>query len=134
MKVEILKTNPYIIDWLVVPENIEADGKKIFDLTMEEYADFVNNQDFYKIKTKKLYFDEAYKKKVESEEEEDKKAQEKLNLRIELCNLKEQEEKFIKYNIGTEELENRILNMENRIKDLAENLILKKKTEGKDEI
>ena len=73
MKVEILKANPYIIDWLVVPENIEADGKKIFDLTMEEYADFVNNQNFYKIKTKKLYFDEAYKKKVESEDEEDKR-------------------------------------------------------------
>ncbi len=63
MKVEILKANPYIIDWLVVPGNIEADGKKIFDLTMEEYADFVNNQNFYKIKTKKLYFDEAYKKR-----------------------------------------------------------------------
>ena len=134
MKVEILKANPYIIDWLVVPENIEADGKKIFDLTMEEYADFVNNQNFYKIKTKKLYFDEAYKKKVESEEEEDKKAQKKLNLRIELCNLKEQEEKFIKYNIGTEELENRILNLENRIKDLGGKPYTKEEAEGEDEV
>ena len=132
MKVEILKANPYIIDWLVVPENIEADGKKIFDLTMEEYADFVNSQNFYKIKTKKLYFDEAYKKKVESEEEEDKKAQKKLNFRIELCNLKEQEEKFIKYNIGTEELENRILNLENRIKDLGGKPYIKE-VEGENE-
>ena len=132
MKVEILKANPYIIDWLVVPENIEADGKKIFDLTMEEYADFVNSQNFYKIKTKKLYFDEAYKKKVESEEEEDKKAQKKLNFRIELCNLKEQEEKFIKYNIGTEELENRILNLKNRIKDLGGKPYIKE-VEGENE-
>ena len=134
MKVEILKANPYIIDWLVVPENLEADGKKIFDLTMEEYADFVNNQNFYKIKAKKLYFDEAYKKKIESEEEEDKKAQKKLDLRIELCSLKEQEEKFIKYNIGTEELENRILNLENRIKDLGGKPYIKEETEGEDEV
>ena len=117
MKVEILKANPYIIDWLVVPENIEADGKKIFDLTMEEYADFVNNQNFYKIKTKKLYFDEAYKKKVESEEEEDKKAQKKLNLRIELCDLKEKEEKFKKHNMVTEELETKIIELEEKIKE-----------------
>ena len=136
MKVEILKTNPYVIDWRGVQEDVEADGKKIFDLTMEEYADFVNNQDFYKIKTKKLYFDEAYKKKIESEEEEDKKAQKKLNLRIELCSLKEQEEKFIKYNIVTEELENKILNLENRIKDLGGEPYIKEETEemeGKNE-
>ena len=134
MKVEILKANPYIIDWLVVPENIEADGKKIFDLTMEEYADFVNNQNFYKIKTKKLYFDEAYKKKVESEEEEDKKAKKKLNLRIELCNLKEQEEKFIKYNIGTEELDTKILELELKIKELGVKPYIKEEAEGEDEV
>ena len=134
MKVEILKANPYIIDWLVVPENLEADGKKIFDLTMEEYADFVNNQNFYKIKAKKLYFDEAYKKKIESEEEEDKKAQKKLNLRIELCSLKEQEEKFIKYNMVTEELEIKILELEEKIKEAGGEVYIKEESEGKDEI
>ena len=118
MKIEIMKTNPYIIDWRDVPTDMEADGKKIFELTMEEYADFVNNQRFYKVKAKKLYYDEEYKTKSETEEEENKKSQKKLNFRIELCNLKEQEEKFKKYNIGTEELENKIAEFEGKLKEL----------------
>ena len=133
MKVEILKANPYIIDWRVIPEDIEADGKKTFDLTVEEYADFVNNQNFYKIKTKKLYFDEAYKKKIENEEEEDKKAQKKLNLRIELCELKEKEEKFKKHNMVTEELEIKITELEEKIKKAGGEPYIKE-AEGKDEI
>ena len=133
MKVKILEANPYIISWEGVPENTEADGKKIFDLTMQEYADFVNNQEFYKVKSKKLYLDETHRTKKEAEEEENKKAQRRLNLRIELCNLKEQEEKFKKYNIVTEELENRILNLENRIKDLGGEPYVKEEAVGKDE-
>ena len=131
MKVKILEANPYIISWEGVPENTEADGKKIFDLTMQEYADFVNNQEFYKVKSKKLYLDEAYKTKSETEKAENKKSQKKLNFRIELCNLKEQEEKFKKHGIVTEELENRILNLENRIKDLGGEPYVKEETEGK---
>ena len=134
MKIEIMKTNPYIIDWRDVPTDMEADGKKIFELTMEEYADFVNNQRFYKVKAKKLYYDEAYKTKTETEEEENKKTQKKLNFRIELCNLKEQEEKFKKHGIVTEELENKISDLENRIKDLGGEPYVKEEAEGKDEI
>ena len=132
MKVEILKANPYIIDWLVVPENIEADEKKIFDLTMEEYADFVNNQNFYKIKTKKLFFDETYKIKVEAAEEEAKKAQKRLNLKIELCELKEKEEKFKKHNMVTEELEIKITELEEKIKEAGGEAYIKE-VEGEDE-
>ena len=133
MKVKILEANPYIISWEGVPENTEADGKKIFDLTMQEYADFVNNQEFYKVKSKKLYLDEAYKTKSEAEEEENKKARRRLNLRIELCNLKEQEEKFKKHGIVTEELENKISDLENRIKDLGGEPYVKEETEEENE-
>lgn len=134
MKIRILEANPYIVGWEGVPENTEADGKKIFDLTAQEYADFVNNQKFYRVKSKKLYLDEAHKIKTMAEEEENKKAQRRLNLRTELCNLKEQQEKFLKHGIVTEELENKILNLENRIKDLGGEPYIKEKTEGENEI
>ena len=61
MKVEILKTNPFIEGWQPVPQTMEADGKKIFELTREEYAHLVENSRFYKVKSKKIFFDEAYK-------------------------------------------------------------------------
>lgn len=132
MKIEIIKTNPYIIDWRDVPADMEVDGKKIFELTMEEYSDFVNNQRFYKVKAKKLYYDEAYKTKSETEAEENKKSQKKLNFRIELCELKEQEEKFLKHGIVTEELENKISDLENRIKELGGEPYIKEEMEGED--
>ena len=43
MKVEILKSNPYIENFKPVPANREVDGKKIFELTTEEYAHFATN-------------------------------------------------------------------------------------------
>ena len=134
MKVKILEANPYIISWEGVPENTEADGKKIFDLTMQEYADFVNNQEFYKVKSKKLYLDETHRTKKEAEEEENKKARRRLNLRIELCNLKEQEEKFKKHGIVTEELEIKILELEEKIKEAGGEVYIKEESEGKYEI
>ena len=117
MKIEIVKSNPYIGGIIVVPEQTEADGKKIFELTREEYAHLVANSRFYKVKSKKLYFDEAYKNKVEAAEEEAKKAQKRLSFKIELCELKEKEEKFKKHNMVTEELEIKILELEEKIKE-----------------
>ena len=135
MKIEIVKSNPYIGGIIVVPEQTEADGKKIFDLSQEEYAHFATNSRFYKVKSKKLYFDEAYKNKVEAAEEEAKKAQKRLSFKIELCELKEKEEKFKKHNMVTEELETKILELEEKIKETGgEPYIKEKKTEGKDEI
>ena len=119
MKVEILKTNPYIEGWRPVPQTMEADEKKIFELTTEEYADFDTNYRFYKVKSKKLFLDEAQKTKILKAEEEKLNVQRRLNLRIELCNLKEQEEKFKKHNIVTEELEIKIAESEEKIKELG---------------
>ena len=90
MKVEVLKANPFIENFRPVPANIEVDGKKVFELSTEEYADFATNYRFYKVKTKKLFLDETQKTKVLKEEEEKQNAQKRLNFRIELCNLKEQ--------------------------------------------
>ena len=119
MKIEIVNSNPYIngIRLLSKTETAEADGKKIFELTQEEYAHFAANSRFYKVKSKKLYFDEAYKNKVEDAEEETKKSKKRLSFKIELCELREKEEKFKKYNIVTEELEIKILELEEKIKE-----------------
>ena len=132
MKIEIVKSNPYIGGIIVVPEQTEADGKKIFELTREEYVHFATNSRFYKVKSKKLYFDEAYKIKVEAAEEEAKKAQKRLSFKIELCELKEKEEKFKKHNIVTEELDTKILELELKIKELVGEPY-NKELEGKDE-
>ena len=134
MKVEILKSSPYIDGIRPVQESTEVDGKKFFELTMEEYAHFVANTRFYKVKSKKLYFDEAYKIKVEAAEEEAKKAQKRLNLKIELCELKEKEEKFKKHNMVTEELEIKITELQEKIKAAGGEPYIKEETEGKDEI
>ena len=134
MKVEILKTNPYIEGWGLAPEFTEVDGKKIFELTMDEYADFATNSRFYKIKTKKLFFDEVQKAKVLKEEEGKQNAQKVFNFKTELCNLKEQLEKFQKHKIVTEELENKIIGLENKIKNLTgEPYIKVEETEGANE-
>ena len=134
MKVEIIKASPYVTEWQAVTTG-EADGKKIFELTMEEYTHFAENHKSYKAKAKKLYFDEAYKIKVEAAEEEAKKSQKRLSFKIELCELREKEEKFKKYNIVTEELEIKISKLEEKIKEAGgEPYIKEKKTEGKDEI
>ena len=132
MKIEIVKSNPYIGGIIVVPEQTEADGKKIFELTREEYVHFATNSRFYKVKSKKLYFDEAYKIKVEAAEEETEKAQKRLSFKIELCELKEKEEKFKKHNIVTEELDTKILELELKIKELVGEPY-NKELEGKDE-
>ena len=134
MKVEILKTNPFIEGWRPVPQTMEVDGKKVFELTTEEYADFATNYRFYKVKSKKLFLDEDQKTKILKVEEEKLNAQRRLNLRIELCNLKEQEEKFKKHNIVTEELETKILELELKIKETGGEVYIKEESEGKDEI
>jgi hypothetical protein len=133
MKVEILKSNPYIGGMRPVLESTEVDGKKFFELTIEEYAHFVENSRFYKVKSKKLYFDEAYKSKVEAAEEEVGKAKKRLGLRIELCNLKEQEEKFKKYNIVTEELEIKISELQEKIKAAGGEPYIKEEAEEDNE-
>ena len=136
MKIEILKSSPYIdgIRLLSQTETAEADGKKIFELTREEYAHLVANSRFYKVKSKKLYFDEAYKIKVEAAEEEAKKAQKRLSFKIELCELKEKEEKFKKHNMVTEELEIKISELEEKIKAAGGEPYINEEVEGKDEI
>ncbi len=133
MKIEIIKSSPYIDGIRIVPQATEADGKKIFELTQEEYAHFVANSRFYKVKSKKLFFDEAYKIKAEAAEEEAKKAQKKLNFKTELCELKEKEEKFKKHNMVTEELEIKILELEEKIKEAGGEPYNKEEAEGKDE-
>ena len=134
MKIEIVNSNPYIngIRLLSKTETAEADGKKIFELTQEEYAHFVENSRFYKVKSKKLYFDEAYKIKALAAEEETKKAQKRLNFKTELCELKEKEEKFKKYNIVAEELSIKITEIEEKIKE-AGGKPYTKELEGKKE-
>ncbi len=134
MKIEIIKSSPYIDGIRIVPQATEADGKKIFELTQEEYAHFVANSRFYKVKSKKLYFDEAYKIKVLAAEEETKKAQKRLNFKIELCDLKEKEEKFKKHNMVTEELETKIIELEEKIKEAGGESYIKEESEGKDGI
>ena len=133
MKIEILKSSPYIdgIRLLSQTETAEADGKKIFELTREEYAHLVANSRFYKVKSKKLYFDEAYKNKVEAAEEETKKSQKRLSFKIELCELREKEEKFKKYNIVTEELEIKISELEEKIKAAGGEPYINEEVEGK---
>ena len=135
MKIEIVNSNPYIngIRLLSKTETAEADGKKIFELTQEEYAHFVENSRFYKVKSKKLYFDEAYKIKVLAAEEETKKAQKRLNFKTELCELKEKEEKFKKYNIVAEELSIKITEIEEKIKEAGGEPYIKE-VEGENEI
>ena len=133
MKVEILKSNPYIENFKPVPANREVDGKKIFELTTEEYAHFATNSKFYKVKSKKLYFDEAYKTKAEAAKEEAKKAQKRLNFKMELCELKEKEEKFKKHNMVTEELEIKILELEEKIKEAGGEPYINEEVEGKNE-
>ena len=135
MKIEILKSSPYIdgIRLLSKTETAEADGKKIFELTREEYAHLVANSRFYKVKSKKLFFDEAYKNKVEAAEEEAKKAQKRLNFKTELCELKEKEEKFKKYNIVAEELSIKITEIEEKIKEAGGEPYIKE-VEGENEI
>ena len=91
MKVEILKSNPYVESWQGLLSG-EEDGKTIFELTNEEYAHFIRNASYYKVKSKKIFFDETYKNKVEAKKESDLKAQKILNLRLELSQLKDQEE------------------------------------------
>ena len=80
---QILEGNNFIRptfdERMKLPEILEAAKDAEDDLDLDEAIDDADDE----IKTKKLYFDEAYKKKIESEEEEDKKAQKKLNLRIE---------------------------------------------------
>lgn len=125
MKVEILKSNPYVESWQGLLSG-EEDGKTIFELTNEEYAHFIRNASYYKVKSKKLFFDETYKNKVEAKKESDLKAQKILNLRLELSQLKDQEEDFLKHNIVTEELKDKINVIEARIVELGSEPYTKK--------
>lgn len=131
MKVEILKSNPYVESWQGLLSG-EEDGKTIFELTNEEYAHFIRNASYYKVKSKKLFFDETYKNKVEAKKESDLKAQKILNLRLELSQLKDQEEDFLKHNIVTEELKDKINVIEARIVELGSEPYAKKETEETD--
>ena len=117
MKIKILAINTYIESWQAVLEG-ELDGKTLFEVTQEEYGHFVQNSKFYKIKSKKLYFDEAYKKKEEFKKETENKMNRKLELKTQLCGHKELEEKFIKYDIGTTEIENKISDIQEKIREL----------------
>ena len=116
MIVEIKKANPYIVDWIGLLTG-ENNGKTIFEITEEEYSHFIQNYQFYKVKTKKLFFDEAYKAKVEAQNEIERKAGKILNLKKGLCDYKELGERFKKFNIGTEEIENKIAELEEKLKE-----------------
>ena len=128
MKVEILKSNPYVESWQGLLSG-EEDGKTIFELTSEQTEHFLRNAAYYKVKAKKLFFDETYKNKVEAKKESDLKAQKILNLRLELSQLKDQEEDFLKHNIVTEELKDKINVIEARIVELGSEPYAKKETE-----
>lgn len=135
MLIEITKFDPYVKNWQGLRTGVGVEnGKTIFELTNEEYAHFIRNASYYKVKSKKLFFDETYKNKVEAKEESDLKAQKILNLRLELSQLKEQEEKFKKYNMVTEELETKILEQELKIKEAGGEPYINEEVEGKDEI
>ena len=134
MLIEVTKFNPYVENWQGLQTGVE-NGKTIFELTSEQTEHFLRNAAYYKVKAKKLFFDETYKNKVEAIEAGKKQGQKILILKTELCGLKEQEEKFKKYNMVTEELETKILGLEEKIKETGgEPYIKEKKTEGKDEI
>ena len=66
MIVEILKANPHIEQWQGLLKG-EDNGKSIFEITEEEYKHFIRNDIYYKVKSKKLFFDEAYKNKIEAQ-------------------------------------------------------------------
>ena len=118
MLIEITKFDPYVKNWQGIQTG-EENGKTIFELTGEQAEHFLRNAAYYKVKAKKLFFDEAYKNKVEAIEAVKKQDQKILNLKTELCGLKEQEEKFKKYNMVTEELEIKITELEGKIKEVG---------------
>ena len=69
---------------------------------------------------------------MEAKKESDLKAQKILNLRLELSQLKDQEEDFLKHNIVTEELKDKINVIEARIVELGSEPYAKKETEETD--
>ena len=131
MLIEVTKFNPYVESWQGLRSG-EENGKTIFELTEEEYRHFMRNVSYYKVKSKKLFFDETHKNKVEAKKESDLKAQKILNLRLELSQLKEQEEVFVKHNIVAEELKDKINGIEARIVELGSEPYIKKEAEGTD--
>ena len=131
MLIEITKFDPYVKNWQRLQTGVE-NGKTIFELTSEQTEHFLRNTAYYKVKAKKLFFDETYKNKVEDKKESDLKAQKILNLRLELSQLKDQEEDFLKHNIVTEELKDKINVIEARIVELGSEPYAKKETEETD--
>ena len=131
MLIEITKFDPYVKNWQGIQTG-EENGKTIFELTSEQAEHFLRNAAYYKVKAKKLFFDETYKNKVEDKKESDLKAQKILNLRLELSQLKDQEEDFLKHNIVTEELKDKINVIEARIVELGSEPYAKKETEETD--
>ena len=131
MLIEITKFDPYVKNWQRLQTG-EENGKTIFELTSEQTEHFLRNAAYYKVKAKKLFFDETYKNKVEAKKESDLKAQKILNLRLELSQLKDQEEDFLKHNIVTEELKDKINVIEARIVELGSEPYAKKETEETD--
>ena len=117
MIVEILKTNPHIESWQALMAG-EHNGKTIFEITKEEYDHFEENHSYYKIKSKKLFFDEAYKNTVEAQKEAGIKATSILTTKLELCNYKEHKEKFEKFKIPTVEVDNKIAELEYHLREL----------------
>jgi hypothetical protein len=117
MKIKVMDFNPYVNGYSILNTGEETDGKKIFELTEEEYAHFVKNIKFYKVKSKKLYFDEAYQKKTETDKKKIQSQKDILNLKTELIALNEQIEKCKKYNMNPDEFENKVLEIEDKIKE-----------------
>ena len=132
MLIEVTKFDPYVRNWQGIQTG-EENGKTIFELTSEQAEHFLRNAAYYKVKAKKLFFDETYKNKIEAIEAGKKQGQKILNLKTELCELKEKEEKFKKYNMVSEELETKILEQELKIKEAGGEPYIKE-AEGKDEI
>ena len=116
MNVKILKMGTHIESWEATLE--APDEKIIFSLTDQEYSDFIKDHIYYKIRAKKLYLDQVLKTKATAKNEADRKSSKALILKTELVAYKEQEEKFIKHGIGTTEIENKISDIQEKIKEL----------------
>ena len=116
MNVKILKMGTHIESWEATLE--APDEKIIFSLTDQEYSDFIKDHIYYKIRAKKLYLDQVLKTKATAKDEADRKSSKALILKTQLCGHKELEEKFIKHGIGTTEIENKISDIQEKIKEL----------------
>ena len=58
MLIEITKFDPYVKNWQGLQTGVE-NGKTIFELTSEQTEHFLRNAAYYKVKAKKLFFDDV---------------------------------------------------------------------------